>query len=279
MNKNMNSINTDSPEGFTKFPHIVLERLLLARLNKRELILVLLVARLTYGCHKHWAEIIQADLSAVGITPNHAKSIIATSLEKGLILQNHKNMQYQLGSFSHTSIAGNTEKLKKLVGKQLIDKSSYNGNNSIPKPGTDELLNREHASSYNGNGRTFLEGEIIRSDNASANTSKDNDKDNFINIDKYNVPSPNFIDPKGFRPSNGQEAAALAVWNALEPHKPNSFGVYLSFARSGLSAELFYELAVEIRDDPSVSNKGAAFNKKAFAHTKRHLVRGKAANV
>lgn len=279
MKKNMNSTSTDSLEGFTKFPHTVLERLLLGQLSKRELILVLLIARLTFGCHKEWAKIIQADLSAIGIRPNHARSIIASSLEKRLILQNQKTKQYKLGSFDLTSAAGDAERLKKLVGKQLIDKSSYNGNSDIPIQGTDGLLNQEHASSYNGNARTFLEGEIIRSDNASAVEPKDNDKDKFIQNVKYNVTSPNFIDPNTFKPRDDKERAAVATWRWLEADKPKSFGLYLSLARKGLPADTFYSLATEIGDDKTISNKGAAFSKRTYEYSRQHLICGKAANV
>lgn len=277
MKKNMNQPSTDSQERFTKVSHIVLERLLTARLNKREYILALLVIRLTSGCHKDWAELIQADLSAVGISPNHAKEVIASSIEKGLLVQNNKTKQYKLGSLNQLPIAGDIEKLKKLVGKQL--NASHNGNIGVPEMGTKELPNQEYASSRNGNIRPFLEGELIRSDNAPANERKDNDKDNFIESSKYNNPSKRFIDPHDFKAKDDKERAALATWNALEPDKPNSFGLYLSLAHKGLSAEMFYSLATEIKDDPTVTNKGAAFAKRTFDFRRWVLIRGKAANV
>lgn len=69
--------------------------------------------------------------------------------------------------------------------------------------------------------------------------------------------------PKDFSPSNSEETAALEIWKNLEPNNPLAFSTtYLKAAQNGLPADLFYVFQSEIKQDPSIQNLGAVFNKK-----------------
>jgi hypothetical protein len=62
--------------GHTRVPHTVYDLLLIEELTKRELLVLLLVARLTYVCRREWVVLRQADLKAIGIGANHARETL-----------------------------------------------------------------------------------------------------------------------------------------------------------------------------------------------------------
>ena len=71
------------------------------------------------------------------------------------------------------------------------------------------------------------------------------------------------INPKTFEPKSEGELAAKEAWDKLEPYNPLAFNsTYLKALQRGLPTNLFYQFVSEIKQDPSIENKGAVFNKK-----------------
>ena len=65
--------------SFVALPQDVMTRFLCLDLTRRELVVLLLVARLTYGCRgRVWTPLRGADLEVVGIGANHAKAVLTT---------------------------------------------------------------------------------------------------------------------------------------------------------------------------------------------------------
>jgi hypothetical protein len=70
------------------------------------------------------------------------------------------------------------------------------------------------------------------------------------------------VNPNYFSPINELEFVALDAWKQIEPDNPDSFSFYLWAGKQGLPNSKFYEFASEIRQDNSIKNPGAVFNKK-----------------
>ncbi len=71
------------------------------------------------------------------------------------------------------------------------------------------------------------------------------------------------INPATYKPTSAVETAAYEAWKRLELNNPRAFyTTYIPAAKRGLPAELFYQFTSEIRQDPSIKNRGAVFNKK-----------------
>src|SRR5579871_6835157 len=94
--RNSPSISAGS-DGFTAIPRHMFDLLLCLPLNKRDLSILLLVVRLTYGCRgNRWARLRQADLSAIGIGPNHARECLCSLLDRKLLLRHGSADAYRL---------------------------------------------------------------------------------------------------------------------------------------------------------------------------------------
>ena len=84
-----------------------------------------------------------------------------------------------------------------------------------------------------------------------------------FSIADIKIPKKEYIDPSNFRPTNAEEVAVLAIFNKLEPENIKAFTTtYLAAYRRGLPWVLFYRFASEIKQDSSIKNPGAVFNKK-----------------
>lgn len=78
-----------------------------------------------------------------------------------------------------------------------------------------------------------------------------------------------WTNPKTFIPSTEKEVAALEAWNQLEHQNPMAFQVtYLTALEKGLPTSLFYQFVSEIKQDSTIKNAGAVFNKKVEAYLK-----------
>lgn len=80
-------------------------------------------------------------------------------------------------------------------------------------------------------------------------------------------------DPKGFLPDSEVESAAKEAWEELEPNNPGAFySTYFKAHKRGLPSSLFYQFVSEIKQDSTIKNPGAIFNKKVedyFANQRR----------
>lgn len=72
-----------------------------------------------------------------------------------------------------------------------------------------------------------------------------------------------FVEPNAQNLNSKAEVAAYEVWRKLELGNPAAFRTtYLPAARKGLPASIFYQFASEIKQDPTIRNRGAIFSKK-----------------
>jgi len=177
----------DHTIGFTPIPRRLLDAILCADINKRELALWLLVARLTYGAQaRQWVALRPADLKVIGIGSNHARAVLAGMLASGCLLQNGERSEYRLalpepaeGSSDRTAIR--RQRLRQLVARQ-IDLASQTARAVLaqdgtasrkgkfdaataPEKGTEMFSNEEHNRSQTGSGSTVPAWHFSRSQN------------------------------------------------------------------------------------------------------------------
>jgi hypothetical protein len=142
-------------DGFTAIPRLLFDLLLCLPLTKRDLTILLLVARLTYGCRDaEWVSLKKADLAAVGIGSNHAKSCLQSLLVRKFLLRKGNCAEYRINDkliATHLTndAAKRLDRLSVLVGQQLAI-PSRNGN-SLPDIGSPLFPNGEVSPSQNGN--------------------------------------------------------------------------------------------------------------------------------
>lgn len=129
------------PEGFTPLPRRTLDSLLCLDLSKRELLILLLVARLTYGCRgQPWIALRQTDLQVVGIGANHARDCLESLLGRGLLVQNESRPEYRLGELvDGEDTPRRLQRLELLVVRQLINPSLQRNPSTKRKPAYPQL--------------------------------------------------------------------------------------------------------------------------------------------
>ncbi|HUD10658.1 MAG TPA: hypothetical protein VMR28_03235 [Candidatus Saccharimonadales bacterium] len=267
-NKNESVNNNPATEGFTRYPNSVVDFALLGELKPLESRLLLLVVRLTFGCHREWVELIQADLIAADIAANRAKDVIASALSKGVLVRDGKSNRYQVGSRFLIHNERGQSRLDQLIHRQLSG-SSEKRNIYVPKTGTSILPKEEDDSYENSNSVVFLKQEHLRVVRRKSTRPKDRLKKVYKETVKETNARKTTISPYDYKPHSPSQRAALAVWRYLEPDKPENFGLYVGFVKRGLPERIFYELAMAINDDNTVKNKGAYFNKKATEYCRR----------
>lgn len=86
------------------------------------------------------------------------------------------------------------------------------------------------------------------------------------NISEYNQGKFNkgeYIADKNFKPSNEGELAAWEAHKELEPNRPWALKLtYLRALEKGLPPAKFYQYMSEIKQDPTIKDKGKVFNAK-----------------
>jgi hypothetical protein len=105
--------------GFVPLPRPFLDVLLCAQdvlgIGMREVLLLLLIARLTYGCRSRpWAALPPAALAAVGIGRSHAREYLRRLLDSGLIERNGGRDEYRLRSLAMPQETGLSERRRHL---------------------------------------------------------------------------------------------------------------------------------------------------------------------
>lgn len=267
-----------SEEGFVKLNHSLYHALLLSNLTVRQLRVVMLVLRLTIGCHQKWAKLIQADLQVVGISAPHASELVPELLEKEILTQNEKTGEYRLNEKYFTlndKKRKRLERLTRLIGIQIY-KSSPNGNSLNPKVVTQGIPLQEHDGYQTGNNNPFLNWEHLILENNNFSTPKDNDKDNIkhkvkesiVTIDPYKKVISK-VDPHTFVPKTEAQKYALYAWEQIEPDQPDSFNFYLWCAHKGLPPEMFDKFTNDVLSI-EYKNPGAMFNTKASAYLEQN---------
>lgn len=276
-------------EGFTRLPNKILYALTSLDINMREVKVLLLILRLTYGCmNKPWAKLKQSDLRAIGISPSHAKEVLESLIEKNFLIQNGSLKEYKI---NEDVLIAKTRKRKdqlnllgELVGNQLKKYTSPKGNQKLPKEETPNFPKWENNTSQNGDFYTFPKREVLASRDGDFTGLKD-----MINISKKSdrkeiADNNTFLDndfssieekttagvyPGEYQPQTEEEVAALAAWNYIEPDNPKSFDFYLYAVSKGLPAGKFYEFAAEIKQDNTIRDKGKVFTTKVTNYLNR----------
>ena len=152
-----------SASGFTALPHALLAVLLCLPLTRRELSVLLLVARLTYGCRNaRWARLAHADLATVGIGASHAGEVLRSLLARGLLERSGRGQEYRLGDLGRA--LGDAERLRRLgalVARQL--RPSQAKTPAVPKTVDGTLPFRDRYPSRNGSGAARTSWRFDRS--------------------------------------------------------------------------------------------------------------------
>jgi len=108
----------------------------------------------------------------------------------------------------------------------------------------------------------------IKSNLIKSNQSESNE---IGNADKSYKGNGFKVHPRDFKPVTAGEVAALEAWKKLEPDNPSAFGTtYLNAHRMGLPPSIFFLFTSEIRQDKSIKNPGAVFNKKVKEYLEQH---------
>lgn len=168
-------------KGHTQIPNTIFSVLPLLTITMREKKVLELIIRLTFGCHKEWAYLNNADLRIVGISKSHAAGVISRLLNRHLVLKHGNSKIYKINEEYIASrvtkmVTPQLEKLGYLIGKQLHT-SYYTGNPEVTEEGTLELPKEEQTGNQNGNSNRLPKWEHLASNNSEFSTPKDRDKD------------------------------------------------------------------------------------------------------
>jgi hypothetical protein len=113
------------PDEFTRISNELLEAILLSNFTKRQLNIILLVIRLSYGCGKKYAVLRKSDFGIAGIDKSDIKKELALLAEsKVLMIEGDRislNKDYDRWRISLVR-AGGREEFKKILQRNLEEK-------------------------------------------------------------------------------------------------------------------------------------------------------------
>lgn len=274
----MDNKHQPQEEGFVRLNHSLYHALLTCDLTVRQLKVVLLVLRLTIGCQRKWAKLIQADLKIVGVTASHARQVVDELLNKTILIQNEKTGEYRLNEryfILDDKKRKRLERLTHLIGIQIY-KPSQNGNPVNPKVVTHDFPIQQQSSSQFSNVEPLPNEKLLALENVYFASPKDNDKNNIKHNVKENIAAISSfnkvnsrVDPHTFIPETEAQKYALYAWENIEPHKPDSFNFYLWCASRGLPADIFDQFTNDVLSH-EYDNPGAMFNTKAMDYLRQH---------
>lgn len=239
------------------------------KLSMREFKVILLIHRLTEGCHIEWARLRMTDFKAAGIAGGHIKQVLVGLTAKGFIEVNRGNYCLATGLFDQLKDGADeaNEHLRWLVGQHLPD----------PRTGKRRYTNsvrkyspfKESKSYQTGSDPDWVLGQVISGNETDSeiptNTSKDTVKNTVkesINGDlksSFRGESPILSENSGANKTmSPSEGYAKWAWNKLEPGKPESLPFYLEAFQKN-NHGILIGFVNELSKDPEVKNKGAAF--------------------
>lgn len=137
----MTSLPSDLDFGFVPIPRRLLDDLLTCSLTRNELLLALLISRLTYGCQNaSLVELKLSDLSVIGVRSSHARECIDSLIEKSVLKKEGKR-RYRLMKALAPRVPSTAEKerillLKRKVNEQLLSFGEKPESTKVPKTGT-----------------------------------------------------------------------------------------------------------------------------------------------
>ena len=107
------------------------------------------------------------------------------------------------------------------------------------------------------------QSNISESNPIEFNKSEYKEEQPIADKNPFKGPKELFNDPNDFLPDSEGEVAAKEAWGKLEPNNRTSFySTYLKAHQRGLPSSLFYQFVSEIKQDSTIKNPGAVFNKK-----------------
>jgi phage replication O-like protein O len=125
-------------KGYTRIPNRLFNAILIAPYNKRQIKIILLIVRLTYGCGKGSVALKQADLSSIGIDETHAKEALQPLIANQILSRNETTHKVRINydDLINNIFKDNQKKLNKLqalIGKNLVKSDYSNGNKKATK--------------------------------------------------------------------------------------------------------------------------------------------------
>jgi len=131
------------PDEFTRISNELLEAILLSNFTKRQLNIILLVIRLTYGCGRKYAVLRKSDFEVAGIDKSDIKRELDLLVRSGvLIIDGDRislNKDYDRWRISLVR-AGSREEFKKILQRNLQEKTVLptGGDQGVGKTPTDQ---------------------------------------------------------------------------------------------------------------------------------------------
>jgi hypothetical protein len=115
------------PDEFTRISNELFEAIILAGFKKRQLNIILLVIRLSYGCGRKYAVLRQADFQVIGIDKSDIKKELLLLVECGVLTVNGErvalNKDYDRWRIPRARPAG-PERFKQILKRNLAEKAA-----------------------------------------------------------------------------------------------------------------------------------------------------------
>lgn len=115
------------PDEFTRISNELFEAIILAGFKKRQLNIILLVIRLSYGCGRKYAVLRQADFQVIGIDKSDIKKELMLLVESGVLTINGErialNKDYDLWRIPRAR-PGGPERFKQILKRNLAEKTA-----------------------------------------------------------------------------------------------------------------------------------------------------------
>lgn len=244
--------------AFTRFSHQLLNGIIESELNLRQIKVILLIQRLSSGCHREWTTLKQSDFQGAGITPNHIEEVKKPLLEMGVLLQNGGKPEYKINEDYFIKAEENPTRLTKLIGSHLPKRSSQKRKATIPKEGISNIPKWEETCSQDGNSTSH---DLALMKDKFIDKIKNTDKDTYIGFEdrSYEKIIQN--------PQSKIESDAVELHQMLEPDNIQSFPYYLKILHR-VSINRLYPIASEIKNDTKVEKHNMG---KLFVYKTRHL--------
>ncbi|AQS60268.1 replication protein [Desulforamulus ferrireducens] len=115
------------PDEFTRISNELFEAIILAGFKKRQLNIILLVIRLSYGCGRKYAVLRQADFQVIGIDKSDIKKELLLLVECGVLTVNGErvalNKDYDRWRIPRAR-PGGQERFKQILKRNLAEKAA-----------------------------------------------------------------------------------------------------------------------------------------------------------
>jgi phage replication O-like protein O len=222
--------------GFTKIENRILERILTSDLTKRQLKILLLIVRFSFGCQKNYAVLKNKDFSYAKVSPYCIKAELHKLVEKRVIKWNPEkemvwinlNSEEWLVDNSINNSLDNSERFVKIATKNLPKQQPRGYQNS--NPGFNKIATSTSEKPSPDKGKQ---------------TPKENIKEN-IKKKKENV-FLNIFENYFLKISPLTEKESLILKDILKSHNPETIEKAISIASSG--NERSFSFFLKVLDD------------------------------